>query len=371
MTNGEKPNKLSRRSALQVLGAGSIVGVAGCTGGSSGSAGNSSNGSGDNGSNSGSSSSNNGSSQYTMGAGSDGSSTWSTGQALQQAVRNNTNGIQITAQQTGGTQANLRLYSKGGCQMIGTSNYLYDLAKQEGGSYSDNPIQKFPQQAWSYGITHTYTLARKDTDIETYNDLKGSAVWPLWSGSSITLPYEKLLKEAGIWSEMNIRNMSPSDVAGALESGRLDAVAVYGVSFQGLSGWATQVDTRSSLKLVEMNQEIQKLANNVLPTGTTQIEPYGWENQNFDRNKVSAIPMNFRIFYGTDVSKNDAYEITKVVHQNGKSLSEQVSILQNLSKKENLTRGTLADYPVHPGVAKYLKEIDAWNSNWSVGNISN
>lgn len=373
MTNKHANDKINRRSALQILGASGVISTAGCIGGNS-TADNGSNSNGSNGNKSDDGSGSNGgsgqSSQYTMGAGSDGSSTWSTGQALQQTVRNNANAIRITAQQTGGTQANLRLYSKGGAQIIGTSNYLYDLAKQEEGSYNNNPIQKFPHQAWSYGITHTYTLARKETNIETYEDLKGSAVWPLWSGSSITLPYKKLLKEVGIWDEMNIRNMSPSDVAGALESGRLDAVAVYGVSFQGLSGWATQVDTRSSLKLVKMNKKIQKRADDVLPTGTTQIEPYGWKNQNFNQNKTAAIPMDFRIFYGTDVSKDDAYKITKIVHENGQSLSKQVSILQDVSKTENLTQGTLSDYPIHPGVAKYLKEIDAWNNDWTVGNVT-
>lgn len=333
-----------RRTVLKTMGTAGLAGLAGCSGGSS-------------------------TTNITMGAGSDGSSTWATGQALQQLVRENTENIRITAQQTGGTKANLRLYSQGQVQLIGTSNYLYDRAKNEQGDYASNPIKDFPLQAFEYGVTHTYTLAREGTGIETYEDLKGKNVWPLWSGSSIRLPYVQFLREAGLWDQVNIRNMGASDVAGALESGRVDALAVYGVSYKGLSGWATQVDTRAQLNLVQMSDEKKQQINQILASGYEEIEPYGWNNQSFSADTVAAIPMNFRIFYGDEISEDVAYEMTKLVHENGKSLTDQVTILPDVSNPETLVQGTLEEYPVHPGAANYFKEIGAWNDNWTVGSI--
>jgi TRAP transporter TAXI family solute receptor len=355
----KEERRIDRRSALQALAATGSLAIAGCTGGISGGSG----GSGNNSSNS--SGQSGGSSQYTMGSGSDGSATWSTGQALQQALRTNTNSIRITAQQTGGTRANLRGYSRGRFDLIGTSNYLYDIAKQGQGTYANNPIQSFPQQAFSYGVTHTYTLAREGTGIETYDDLAGKAVWPLWSGSSIRLPYERFLQEIGIWDQMNIRDIDPSSVAGAIESGRIDALAVYGVSFQGLTGWATQVDSRATLNLVTMNQQKRQRLEEILPTGSARIEPYGWSNQNFDHNKVTTIPMNWQIFFGSEVSESDARTMTEVAHQNGQQLGEQVTILPDLSQTDNLLQGIMPQYPIHPGTAQYLREIGAWNSEWT------
>lgn len=342
-----------RRTLVKAMGTVGIAGLTGCVGGGGGGGNNSSGG---------------GSSTITMGAGSDGSSTWATGQALQQTVRNNTDNFRITAQQTGGTRANLRLYSEGRVQMIGTSNYLYDIAKQGQGPYAENPIQNFPQHAFSYGVTHTYTLAREGTGIETYDDLAGSAVWPLWSGSSIRLPYERFLREIGLWNQMNIRDMSPSDVGGALESGRIDAIAVYGVSFQGIPGWATQADSRASLNLVTMSDQKRQRMGDILPTGGTRIEPYGWSNQSFSHDMITAIPMNWRIFYGTELSEDVGYTLTKIAHQNGQQLADQVSILPDISQAENLVQGTLAEYPFHPGAAQYLKEINAWDDGWTTGN---
>ena len=332
------------------MGAAGLAGLAGCSTGSGGSGDSSTK-------------------RFTMGAGSDGSSTWSTGQALQQLVRENTDNLRITAQQTGGTKANLRLYSQGEIQLLGTSNYLYDLAKRDEGDYADNPIKNFPQQGFEYGVTHTYTLAREGTGIKTYKDLKGKNVWPLWSGSSIRLPYAKFLREVGLWDQMNIRDMSPSDVAGALESGRVDAIAIYGVSYKGLSGWATQVDTRVKLNLVQMSDQKKQQINQVLASGYEEIEPYGWKNQDFSSDTVTAIPMNFRIFYGNGISKDAGYSLTKLVHENGKSLSDKVTILPDLSNPKKLVQGTLDEYPVHPGAAKYFKEIGAWKDNWTVGSV--
>lgn len=350
---------LERRSLLKgigVAGVAGISGLAGCSGGGSDNE-QTTNGGGEA-----------DTTRYTMGGGASGSSTWSTAQALQQLLRDNTDNIRVTGQQTGGTKANLRLYDEGTVQIIGTSNYLYDQAKQGVGAYAENPIESFPQQAFEYGVTHTYFLAREDTDIEMYSDLQGANVWPLWSGSSIRLPMEDYLKEIGLWDQMNIRDMDPGDVAGALEAGRLDALAVYGVSYKGLSGWATQVDSRADLKLVQMSDEKKQQLDDFLASGSETIEPYGWENQNFS-GSVTSIPMNFRIFFGDEVSEDHGYTITKLVHENGEQLTEQVTILPDISEADTLTQGTLAEYPVHPGVAKYLKEIDAWNDDWTMGSV--
>lgn len=359
MTNKKRADggRIKRRSLLRTIGAGGTVALAGCTGGSSGGQGSGSGGG--------------QGSTYTMAAGSSGSSTWATGQALQQVIRNNTKNIQITAQQTGGTRANLRLYSKGNAELIGTSNYLYNLAKQKQGPYSGNPIKQFPQQAFAYGVTHTYTLAREGTGIQTYDDLAGRTVWPLWSGSSIRLPYEEFLKAVGLWNQMNIRDTGPSDVAGALEAGRIDALAVYGVSFKGLSGWATQVDSRVSLNSVRMSEQKSKQLDEVLPTGSVQVKPYGWSNQDFGQQKLTAIPMNWNIFYGTEITKNDAYTMTKIVNQKSKQISDQVSIFPVISKPKDLVQGMMSQYSVHPGAAKYYKEVGVWNNDWTVGNASN
>lgn len=357
-------DRINRRSLLRTIGVGGIAALAGCAGGPAGSS------SDGGGSSAGNESGGGQGSAYTMAAGSGGSSTWATGQALQQLIRNKSD-IQITAQQTGGTRSNLRLYSRGNAQLLGTSNYLYNLAKQGNGPYAENPIQNFPQQAFAYGVTHTYTLAREGTGIETYDDLAGQNVWPLWSGSSIRLPYEEFLKSVGLWSKINIRDVDPSDVAGALEAGRIDALAVYGVSFKGLSGWSTQVDSRVSLNTVRMSKQKRNQLNEILPTGSVQVKPYGWSNQDFGQQKLTAIPMNWNIFFGTEVTKGDAYTITKVVDQNSKQLSDQVSIFPVIAQSKDLAQGLMPQYVVHPGAAQYYKEIGVWKDAWKTGSTGN
>jgi len=154
----------------------------------------------------------------TYGAGGSGSGTFASGQAMAQIARENTD-VRITTQETDGTEANLRLWSEGNnIDFFGTSNLAMNLAINGEEPFAESPMENYPYQGHTYGLNYTYMLAREDTDIETYEDLRGANVWPLWPGSTIRLPVEMILQETGIWSDMEVINISQSDIAGALRS---------------------------------------------------------------------------------------------------------------------------------------------------------
>ena len=304
----------------------------------------------------------------TMGAGSQGSGVWGAATALQKVVSEETDDIEITAQQTGGTKANLRLYSRGKVDLSITSDYVYDLAKRDRGSYAENPIERFPLQGFDTIVAHEYLLAREGTDISTYGDLVGKRVWPYQSGASFRLPIKAVLEELGLWGRIRVRGMDPNDVAGALEAGQLDAIAAAGASYKSIVGWSKQVDAQMDLKVVRADNEVRMAMERVLPEGYEEIEPYGWENQDFAVDAVAAIPIHTPIYLGGgEVSEDVAYRLTMLAHEHTDSMEESFPGLLDLSAPENLAGGIISDYPVHPGVAKALRELDAWDDDWTVG----
>jgi len=42
--------------------------------------------------------------------------------------------------------------------------------------FAESPMENYPYQGHTYGLNYTYMLAREDTDIETYEDLRGANV---------------------------------------------------------------------------------------------------------------------------------------------------------------------------------------------------
>lgn len=303
------------------------------------------------------------------GAGGSGTLTNTTGSILQSLTNEHSDKVEITPQESAGTEANQRLYSQGQVNFIGTSNWGHRKAASEEDPFGDQPLNKpLPHQGFTYGLTHTYMLARDGSGIEDWSDLEGANVWPLWPGATIRLPFADLLEELGLPETFNSVDVSQTDIAGAMEEGRVDAAAVYGVNFLGLTGWAQELDARQDLHAINMTDEMREQAQNFSGADYTSVEPYGWE-QDIGADEVDSVAMNWHLFFGQEIDTELVYEIGSIMHNH---LDEARSIYESTidwSDPELLSTVVMDDFPVHPGAAELYRELDVWDDSWEEGEI--
>ena len=66
------------------------------------------------------------------------------------------------------------------------------------------------------------------------------------------------------------------------------------------------------------------------------------------------------------VSDEMVYELCKAMYEHIDDLHE-LSAVSGATAKESGMKWLMPDYPVHPGAARYFKEIGIWNDNFKIG----
>ncbi|UHQ96369.1 TAXI family TRAP transporter solute-binding subunit [Natrinema halophilum] len=336
-----------RRTILKTSASAVAVGIAGCTGNNQSS---------DDG-------------EITLGCSTQGSATMAAGQAIKRALNEYSDSVQINTTQTPGAgPANFRLFDRGQTDGGGYDNFSAPDAYAGTGPFEDQSVEDVPQQGFQYLTVQMFPLARKDTDIETIDDLKGKNVYLNPPGVGVRPPVDAVLKSAGLWEDISKLQMSRSDVPGALEEGRVDALFIYGINRKGLPGWVKQVDSRVELKGIQGTDSWEQAIKDTPGVPYTTVEPSSFDfNNDLGYDSLPAWLQAYQFRFGGYVSEDKIQEIARVAVEHNDYILEADSNFSEFTEPGGLKAGYLQDQPVHRGVANYLKENDAWDDSLEVG----
>lgn len=354
--------RVSRRQLLQSSAGLGAIALTGCLGGGGG--GNSSGSEG-------------GMTSISVGIPSASTTTGAASNAFQRVVRevsSNTGpagSIRWISQETGGDPPSLRQLSRGNLQAMTGGNFIIASAKQDLPPFQQQPIDSIPPQAMSIATLDMHIVAVDGSGVQTTNDLVGKKFWPLPPQWGLRQHAESVFKNADLWSKLqdsdSIVNEGTGSVAGAIEEERVDALMAYGAGGANLAGWATEVDARANLHLVEMTNSFQQAIKETRGTNYNEIEVYGWENQNFGSNMMETYGSDFQFWFGTEISRDVGYELAKISHNNVESIQEAQPAYANHSKPENMAKLYLENHPVHPGPYDFLEEKGVDMSSYKRG----
>ena len=350
----------NRRAFLKAAGTVGVVGLAGCSGGGDGGGSDGGDSDGDGG--------DGGTEQVSISVGIPSAST-TTGAAsnsFQRVVRNNSGDvgpageIRWQNQETGGDPPSLRQFDQGNVQAMTGGNFIIASAAQEAVPFAEQPVDSTPMQMFSITPLHMHVLSVEGSGVETTDDLVGSNFWPLPPQWGLRQQAETVMENAGIWSELeeagSVVNADTGDVAGLIEEGNIDAMMGYGAGFTNLAGWATEVDARADLQLVEFTDEFIEGANATRGTSHTRIDPYGWEQQSFDQEQVDVYGADFQFWLGGEVSRDVGYELARISNEFTDSIQEGQPAYLGHGDAETMASLYLEEVPVHPGPYDFLEE---------------
>lgn len=335
---------LARRDVLSTAGALGALSIAGCMGGGEDEE------------------------RVTVGTAGEGSSTFAAAQALQRAISQEGEGVVLDAQTTQGYVSNVRLYDSGEVPAIGLDNYTAVQAAENEGPYADDPVDSLPMQGFQFSTINMYPMAVDGTGIETTSDLEGRRVWPIEAGNATRLLTEDVLREAGLWEELEIVEVGGSDLAGAVEEGQVEAfIADPSGYVDTLPGEIQEVDTRNDLHAVEVEDFVVEAIHNIDGIGYQELdEVRGW-NQDIGADMLRTWTLNGQFWFGDEVSADAVQEICRVSHEHIDTVRDSDPAYLDHSDIENMTAAFSEDFPIHPGAANFFQEQDAWNDSWTAG----
>lgn len=354
----------SRRRVLEIVGGTGAVALAGCTGGTDDS-GNGEDGGDDNGGNG-------GQTTITLGTSSDGSSSWTIGQAMQAEVQRNTD-IRLAAERTDGYASNIGLAAEDGVDVIMVFNNMYRDAIESQFNYEgeDYEVEDLGWQGMSTLSGEYILITTEDSDIEYYRDLEGRDVATFPTGTGIKPQFDSFMNRAldlDPEEDMNRQDLEYTDHSSALKQERVDACGFFTHNNGEIwSGTWQELAAQNDIRPLQIHPDSLEEAKETMGNQLREQEFPVVDQEGFNGVEAPCVFLVGFTVIDQDVSAEAWYEVSEAIVENIEEIREAADLLWDVSAEENFTAGIYEDYPVHPGVANFLKDKGWWDDNWTVG----
>ncbi len=261
-------------------------------------------------------------------------------------------GIRCSVESTGGSIYNLNTIREGELDMgVAQSDWQYH-AYNGTSKFKTVGANKDLRAVFSVHPEPFTVIARKDSGIKKFEDLKGKKVNVGNPGSGQRGTIEVLMAEMG-WTMKDFKLMSElkaSEQSKALCDNKIDAM-VYTVGHP--SGAIKEATTSCDSVVVEVSGPVVDKLIKDNPYYRTASIPGGMYRGN--DSDVSTFGVGATFVSSSAVPEDVIYQVVKAVFENFDSFKRLHPAFENLDKEAMVKDGLSA--PLHPGAVKYYKEV--------------
>jgi uncharacterized protein len=253
--------------------------------------------------------------------------------------------VDITLLATGGTTANYIPMSKGDLDLAGAATFGDYWAMHGMYFAKNNKVTNFcslipASKAFSHFFTYT------ESPIKTLKDMDGKRIHLGARASPTSIASEEIFKTLGI--KPTYVYSTPTEAVDMMKDKRIDGMA-YGVG----APWSVILDiaTDRPLRLIPMKPEEQKKVADTLPylvPDTITAKTYSFQSE--DYHTVMGLQ---HIIVKSSLSEDVAYKLTKTAWEHWDEVIKGTSAAKWVKAKDIVNMIA----PVHPGAAKYYREI--------------
>lgn len=193
---------------------------------------------------------------------------------------------------------------------------------------------------------------RKDSGIETVEDLKGKVVPLVISNPSVNNKMEAYLAYAGLtYDDVKTEQFSYSDQADAFKSGKIDAIIMnpYG---------SAMFELESAVDFKWLNLDPARIDQVNKVASTVVIAPFTDGAGMKDGEEVYAISYPTPLIAYSSEDVNEIYELVKAINDQYDKYKDTTITLKDFNIEKSLIAPTAV--PFHEGTIKYLKEQNLW-----------
>lgn len=273
--------------------------------------------------------------------------TWSAG--IADVINKSVKGVQVTAEETKGYVANIRLLQKGDLEASFATSLSSFEAYKGTGAFGGTPGKILSWIAVKPTAMHVITL--EGNDVNMLSDMKGKRIGMGQPGGVSMLDADALMATLGLTPDQDFKafRVRLGAMANMLGDGQID-VALWNGSFPLPP--VIKLGSQHSVKLLPIPDDVFSTLKaksppyfrNEIPAGTYKNVPVSTASYGLSNGLV----------IHADVSADLVYSMTKAIVENLDSLKGVHPAFGNVSKETILT-GFGA--PLHPGALKYYREI--------------
>ena len=226
------------------------------------------------------------------------------------------------------------------------------------------PVHSF----WAYTMeTHILTLPEHKDKFRTWQDLDGKKIYMTKAGymNHINI-FRAMEKICGL--KVTHVEVDSAKVADALRAGTIDATACYTTALVSLASWIKLLDVATPLQGVNPSPEQMKklTAAGFTPAKIDMKKAY---TRDLGVDVLYGVPFYFGYHHGIDFPEEAVYRALKVFEA-ARELPKLDAgfgpLIADCAGFQVLGIRSIPEVPVHPGLARYLKEKGLWDMAWKI-----
>jgi TRAP transporter TAXI family solute receptor len=275
----------------------------------------------------------------------------------------------ISVLPTAGAIATVKGYATKELDAFYGSDVAYHELASDSGRFKGfkERVQRMPIQSfWSNTIEVGLAIHVRNKDkITKWSDLAGKRVFTGPLPFDTRAQSERALNTLGV--KFTYVQVDLSTAGSQLESGAIDALTIYTGSESSPPPWLAEASLAADWAVLNPSaDEIAELKKKGF--AVVEVNPKAF-NRDVHGDKVIELPFYYGFNVGIEVPEADAYKILTIVEKHAAELAKTDPTFTQIAKDMTgfQVRGVESSVdlvPIHPGLAKWMREKGVWNTKW-------
>ena len=211
------------------------------------------------------------------------------------------------------------------------------------------------------------TSAKEGDKFKCWKDFSGKPVYFTQAGFQNWLNWQRIFKALNYdFKHVQIDNKANGD---ALEQGTIVGSAIYTTAGRSLPPYWKETEVRMDIRVINpCPDEVAKLKAAGLPVA--EVEAKNAFAKSVGPSTLQGVPILFGYNVRTDMPEDVVYRMVKAYYEKRDELVKLEAGFTPMAKdfigmQAQGINGN-PQIPVHPGLAKFMKEHKAWNDKWKI-----
>ena len=221
---------------------------------------------------------------------------------------------------------------------------------------------------YAYPMESFMAVAAKEASkYKCWGDFSGKPVFYTPAGFMNWLNFQRIHKTLG--NEFKHLQIDPKTNSDALQAGTIAGSVAYTVSGRSLAPYWKETDVRLDVTVINpCPNEVAKLKAAGL--SVSDVNPKDAFSQDVGVGQIQGVPILFAYNVTPDLSEDIVYKMLKAFHTNRDKLAQMdpgfTAMAKDFVGMQRAGINANPDIAVHKGLAKFLREQNAWDNKWKV-----
>lgn len=278
-------------------------------------------------------------------------------------------GYRFTALPTPGAIVSVKGYATGQLDACyGADVAFYELANEVNrfkgfkAHMKRQPVQSF----WTYTVEVGVGIHSRDKDkYKQWRDLSGKRVFTGPLPWDVRAHLERAFQTLGV--KHKYVEVDLATVGSLLQQGRIDGFITYTNAEATTAPWIIETSLVTDFAILNPgSEELQVLRK--AGFAVTEVNPKIFK-KNVYVDKFVSLPFYYGFHVGLEVPEEDVYRMLTILEKKAAELAKADAGFAQIRKdmvgmQRKGVEAAIEFVPVHPGLARYMREKGVWDSKW-------